>query len=129
MIARVWRGVVARDRRADYVTYVDATGVAEYRQAPGCRVSMILTRDLDGTDGGRETPRAEVIAYSVWDDEAAIRAFAGPDIDTMVLYAEDQDFLLDVPTLTHHHVHSFFVPAAGEEPGHSSSGPGWVQVT
>ena len=114
MIARVWRGVVARSRQADDVSYVDDTGVAEYRQARGCRLSAILTRDLEPDAG--QTARVEVIAFSIWDDEAAIQAFAGPDITTMVLYPEDQEFLLEPPTLVHHQVHSFSAPDAQETP-------------
>lgn len=120
MIARVWRGVIARDRQADYVTYVDDTGVAEYRQAEGCRLSMILTRDLDTdtseSDSQKQhsTPRVEVIAFSIWDSESAIQAFAGPDINAMVLYPEDQDYLLEPPTLVHHQVDSFSLPAVHE---------------
>lgn len=122
MIARVWRGVIARDRQADYVSYVDDTGVAEYRLAEGCRLSMILTRDLDthpdtsgsDTQSQHSTPRVEVIAFSIWDSEAAIQAFAGPDINAMVLYPEDQDFLLEPPTLVHHQVDSFSLPGIQE---------------
>ena len=99
MIARVWRGVVARDRRDEYVAYVDATGVAEYREAPGCPVSMILTRELDAE-------RVEVVAFSVWDTQASIQAFTGPDINAMVLYPQDQAFLLEPPTLVHYQVGS-----------------------
>jgi hypothetical protein len=99
VIARVWRGVVARGRGAEYVAYVDATGVAEYREAPGCAVSMILTREL-------EDDRVEVVAFSVWLDEDAIRAFAGPEIEAMVLYPEDEAFLLEPPTLVHYEVGS-----------------------
>lgn len=94
MIARVWRGVVERDRADEYVAYVDATGVTEYRKAPGCRVSMILTRELDAA-------RIEVVAFSVWDTEASIQAFTGPDINAMVLYPQDRAFLLEPPTLLH----------------------------
>jgi hypothetical protein len=100
VIARVWRGVVARDRRDEYVAYVDATGVAEYRAAPGCTVSMILTRELG--DGSR----VEVVAFSVWADAAALRTFTGPDVDAMVLYPEDEGFLLEPPTLIHYEVGS-----------------------
>jgi hypothetical protein len=101
MIARVWRGVVARDRHKEYVAYVEATGVAEYRRTPGCRVSAILTRELDGGQ------RVEVTAFSIWETEDHIRAFAGPDIDAMVLYPEDEAYLLEPPTLVHHAVASF----------------------
>jgi len=132
MIARVWRGVVARDRQAAYVTYVDTTGVAEYRRADGCRLSMILTRDLandpdtseNDTRAPHHTSRAEVIAFSIWDSEAAIQAFAGEDINAMVLYPEDKDFLLETPSLTHHQVDSFSIPApTGPDDGRADPGP------
>ncbi|MEO8828653.1 hypothetical protein [Lapillicoccus sp.] len=117
--------MIAHDRQADYVTYVDDTGVAQYRQAEGCRLSMILTRDLEMDPDTSEsdsqthhsTPRVEVIALSIWDSEAAIRAFAGPDINAMVLYFEDQDFLLEPPTLVHHQVDSFSLPAVQDTRG------------
>ena len=62
-------------------------------------MATILTRDLDER-------RTEVIAFSLWDDEASIRAFAGEDIDEMVLYPEDERFLLAEPLLHHHQVAS-----------------------
>lgn len=95
MIVRVWTGVVATNRVADYTAYVQATGVAEYARSPGCRQALVLTRSLG--DG-----RSEVVAWSAWDDEAALRAFTGPNVDAMVLYPEDEDFLLSEPTLTHY---------------------------
>ncbi len=122
MIARVWRGVVARGRQADYVAYMDDTGVAEYRRAQGCRFSAILSRDLvidpdaiQNASPNASGARVEVIAFSIWDDEAAIQAFAGPEINAMVLYAEDEDFLLEPPTLVHHQVDSFSLPTIPSE--------------
>jgi hypothetical protein len=97
VIARVWTGVVAREHRDRYVAYVDSTGVDAYRHSPGCRLATILTRDLD--DG-----RAEVTAFSIWDDEVALRRFAGDDITAMVLYPEDRAYLLEEPQLRHHQV-------------------------
>jgi heme-degrading monooxygenase HmoA len=99
VIARVWRGVVAADRLDTYVAYVEATGVGAYRQVDGNRAAHILTRNL-------EENRAELIAFSLWDDADAIRRFAGDDIDAMVLYPEDHDYLLAPPNLTHFRVHS-----------------------
>lgn len=46
MIARVWRGVAASNRLADYVDYVDNSGVDAYRPVPGNQAAHILTRDL-----------------------------------------------------------------------------------
>jgi len=99
VIARVWTGVVAFDRLDAYIAYVDATGVGAYRQIAGNRAAHILTRDLGGN-------RGELVAFSLWDDVEAIRRFAGDDITAMVLYAEDHDYLLEPPTLTHYEVHS-----------------------
>ena len=47
---------------------------------------------------------AEIVAFSLWDDIEAIRRFAGEDIDAMVLYPEDHDYLLSPPTLVHYRV-------------------------
>ena len=103
MIARIWRGVVAADRLTDYAAYVEGTGVGAYRQIGGNRAAHILTRDL-------EENRAELIAFSLWDDTDAIHRFAGDDIDAMVLYPEDRDYLLAPPTLAHYRVHSPLIP-------------------
>jgi hypothetical protein len=94
VIARTWTGVVGTERVADYVAYVRETGVEEYVRTPGCRQALVLTRALGGG-------RSEVVALSLWDDEASLRAFTGPDVEAMVLYPEDQAFLLAEPTLTH----------------------------
>jgi SnoaL-like domain len=106
MIARVWRGVVSRDHSNAYAAYVEATGVAAYEKTPGCLVATILVRDIAGLteSGGATGARVEVVALSVWDSEDHIRAFAGPNIEEMVLYPEDDQYLLEPPTLTHHHV-------------------------
>jgi hypothetical protein len=109
MIARIWRGVVDTARAAEYARYVEATGVGAYRQTPGNEVAYTLTRDLlDGT--------TEVVAFSVWVDVAAVRRFAGEDIDAMVLYPEDDDYLLAPPSLTHHHVAEPY-PVGVQHPG------------
>ena len=44
--------------------------------------------------------------YSVWDDVTSLRKLAGEDIDAMVLYQEDQHFVLETPSLVHYDVHS-----------------------
>ena len=100
MIARVWTGVVASDDRDSYVAYVEATGVGEYRNTPGCVLATVLTRELD--DEGR----TEVTAFSIWEDEASVRAFAGDDVNAMVLYPEDERYLLGAPQLRHYQVAS-----------------------
>jgi heme-degrading monooxygenase HmoA len=94
----MWRGWVATDRAADYVSYIESTGLAEYRQTPGNLGAQMWTRDLGGG-------RTEVITLSWWPSLDAIRAFAGDDINRAVFYPEDDDYLIDrETTVTHHEV-------------------------
>ncbi|WP_433828667.1 antibiotic biosynthesis monooxygenase family protein [Actinoplanes sp. CA-015351] len=73
MIARMWRGQVHTDRVAEYVTYVERTGLTGYRQTPGNRGAQMWTRDLgDGL--------SEVTTLSWWESLEAIRGFAGDDL-------------------------------------------------
>jgi ketosteroid isomerase-like protein len=97
VIARIWRGVVPADATAEYARYVDETGVAQYRRTPGNRSADILTRDLgDGT--------AEILALSVWDGWDDIRRFAGDDVEAIVLYPEDERYLIGDSQLFHYDV-------------------------
>ncbi|GID31978.1 antibiotic biosynthesis monooxygenase family protein [Paractinoplanes brasiliensis] len=95
MIARMWRGWVATERAAEYVAYIDGTGMAEYRATPGNLDAEMWTRDLG--DG-----RTEVVTVSWWQSLDAIRAFAGDDISRAVFYPSDDEFLLDRETTVTH---------------------------
>jgi heme-degrading monooxygenase HmoA len=98
MIARMWRGWVATDRAAEYVAYIEATGIAAYRSTPGNIDAQMWTRDLG--DG-----RTEVVTLSWWESLAVIQGFAGSDISRAVFYPEDDDFLLGrEETVTHYTV-------------------------
>lgn len=96
MIARIWRGWVATDRSRDYVAYIEATGLAEYRRTAGNSGAQMLTRDLG--DG-----RTEVLTLSWWDSLDVVREFAGDDVDQAVFYSEDDDYLLDRETTVRHY--------------------------
>ncbi|MFI9507393.1 antibiotic biosynthesis monooxygenase family protein [Nocardia sp. NPDC052566] len=105
MIARIWRGHVRTERAADYVAYINGTGIREYLETPGNLGAQMLTRDLG--DG-----RTEIRTLSWWESLDVIRGFAGEDIEKAVYYPEDDDYLLDhEPTVTHYTV------AAGSTPG------------
>lgn len=98
MIARVWRGWVATDRAAEYVEYIDRTGLAAYRETPGNLGAQMWTRHLG--DG-----RTEVTTLSWWESTDHIRGFAGDDITRAVFYPEDDEFLVDRErTVSHHEV-------------------------
>lgn len=81
MIARQWR-VWAEPQQADEVApYLQATGVGEPLRTPGNLGAMLLRRD----DG-------EHVLFqltTLWRSWGSIRAFAGEDASSAVLYPED----------------------------------------
>lgn len=114
MIGRIWSGMVSAGDLEEYLAYVEDTGVAEYSRTPGCRLAATMTRTLK--DG-----QAEVLAFSVWESETALRGFTGTDIEAMKLYPRDEAFLQGGPTLTHHDVRSLsFEPVPARPAGPDS---------
>jgi heme-degrading monooxygenase HmoA len=97
MIARIWAGTVRTADADHYADYIRETGFAEYGQTPGNRGAWLLRRD-DRDDG-----TTEFITLSLWEDVAAIRAFAGEDIEAAVLYPEDERYLVDGGTHIRHY--------------------------
>lgn len=96
MIARIWRGVVRAEQVQEYISYIQDTGGGEYKRTPGNQGAWTMSR-IDGD-------RGEVIALSFWDSRKAIEAFAGPDIERQVLYAEDERYLLTPSTISHYQI-------------------------
>ena len=87
MIARSWRGATRTADRAAYVEYLEETGLKEYRETPGNRGVIVLTRDAGG--------RTEFRLLSFWTDMDAVRRFAGPEPERAVFYPEDDRFLVE----------------------------------
>lgn len=97
MIARVWRGRTPEAHADRYWTYLQETGVREYRATDGNRGVQVFRRVQDGV--------AEFVLVSLWESWDAIRAFAGDDIERAVYYPEDTAYLLELePTVTHYEV-------------------------
>ena len=76
------------------------------------------TSKLPGTGApgcsGDERERTEFIALSLWESENAIRAFAGDDIGAVVLYPEDQRYVIGGDsTVTHYQVVDQAIPTGG----------------
>jgi heme-degrading monooxygenase HmoA len=84
----VWRGWTAADRVADYVAYLNETGVPDLRATPGNRGVCVLHRDADDA-------RTEFVVLSLWDSRESIVAFAGDDIQVARFYPQDDDFLVE----------------------------------
>lgn len=97
MIARIWRGVTPASRADDYLAYLAATGLKEYRATPGNRGVQVRGRIV--------SDEAAFVLISHWDSLDAIRAFAGDDDERAVYYPEDKDFLLSLaPNVEHFEV-------------------------
>ncbi|HEY2935269.1 MAG TPA: antibiotic biosynthesis monooxygenase [Gaiellaceae bacterium] len=87
MIARIWRGAVRRENSDEYVDYLRATGLPEYRATPGNRGAWILRRD--------QGDRTEFVTLSFWESLASVEGFAGADPERAVFYPEDDRFLVE----------------------------------
>lgn len=97
MIARIWRGVTRAEQADEYLEYLEATGLRDYRATPGFQGVQVLRR----IDAGR----AEFVLITFWESWEAIRAFAGDDAEAPVYYPEDDAFLLEKePNVTHYEV-------------------------
>src|SRR5690242_18177817 len=82
IILRRWSSRIRTADEADYVAYIEATGLKEYRATPGNLGCQMLLRALG--DGS-----TEVTTLSWWESMAAITAFAGADPEMARYYPED----------------------------------------
>ena len=87
MLARVWRGATAAEDAEAYLDYLERTGLAAYRATPGNAGAFALRRVVDG--------RAEFVLLTLWESEADVRRFAGPDAGRAVFYPDDDRFLVE----------------------------------
>jgi hypothetical protein len=87
MIARIWRGATRAQDADAYAAYMGRTGGEALAGTPGSR-GVYMLRRVEGD-------RAEWIMLSLWEDEGAVRVFAGEDISVAVFYPEDDRFLTE----------------------------------
>ena len=75
MIARVWQGVVPREKAEGYERYLVASdrGVGDYRRIAGNRGVYLMRR--------AEGERVRFLLISLWDSREAIAGYAGADIE------------------------------------------------
>ncbi len=97
MIARIWHGRTAlKDAQACF-TYMQETGIPDYQNTPGNQ-GVFVFRKTEGQE-------AHFLILTLWQSEAAIKEFAGPDIDKARYYPEDEKLLLELePKVTHYEV-------------------------
>ena len=97
MIARIWRGRTPADKADAYLSFLERTGLADYRATEGNRGVLALRRVQDDV--------AEFTLITLWESMDAIRRFAGDDPDVAKYYSEDPQYLLELaPKVEHHEV-------------------------
>jgi hypothetical protein len=87
MIARRWHGRVPGEKAEAYLRLMRDVAIPDYRSVAGNRGAWCLHR--------REGDVVHVEMLTFWDDEAAIRRFAGEDIAVAKYYDFDDGFLLE----------------------------------
>lgn len=99
MIARRWHGRVPASKAGDHLRLMAEVGLPDYRSTEGNRVAWCLSRP--------EGDIVHVEMFTLWEDEAAIRRFAGADLLKAKYYDFDPDFLLELePEVMHFEVTS-----------------------
>lgn len=102
MIVRNWHGRVPAAKAAAYLDLMRDVAIPDYSKTPGNLGAWALSR----TEG--DIVHVEMLTF--WTDLAAIRAFAGEDVEKAKYYDFDADYLLEMePTVRHYE-------AVGEAP-------------
>lgn len=97
MIARRWHGRVPGAKAPEYLGLMAKVGLPDYRSTRGNRGAWCLYRRVNGV--------VHVEMFTLWDDLAAIRRFAGDELTRAKYYDFDPDFLLEMePEVIHFEV-------------------------
>ena len=97
MIARRWHGRIPAAKAGDYLRLMAEVGLPDYRSTEGNRGAWCLHR--------REGEIVHVEMFTLWEDEAAIRRFAGAEYDRAKYYEFDPDYLFELePEVVHFEV-------------------------
>jgi heme-degrading monooxygenase HmoA len=93
-VARVWQGKVAKAKADEYEAYL-ADGVRKLRAVKGNLGVQTLRRDLPEV--------TEFVVVSYWPDRAAIKAYAGDDIEKARHLPRDKEYLIDPDDTVRHY--------------------------
>jgi heme-degrading monooxygenase HmoA len=97
MIVRMWHGRVPTAKAQAYREFLIRRAIPDYRSVPGNVSVRILERS--------EADVTHFITLTTWESLAAIRAFAGDDVERAKYYPEDASFLLEYePKVVHYEV-------------------------
>jgi heme-degrading monooxygenase HmoA len=95
MIARHWRGVARRERAEAYVEHLRAETFPALARLPGFLSASILRR--------RVSEGEEFLVITNWESLAAIRAFAGEDVESAVVPDTVQEMMVTFERTARHY--------------------------
>ena len=94
VITRIWHGITKADHADVYLTYLEKTGIREYKKTPG-NLGVQVWRRIEGD-------QCHFWTVTRWDSYENIRKFAGEDYEKARYYDEDKKYLLAFePTVIH----------------------------
>ena len=97
MIVRLWHGRVPTAKAPAYRDFLNQRAIPDYASVSGNVSVHVLERP--------EGYVTHFVTMTFWTDLAAIRAFAGADIEAAKYYPEDAEFLLEYePRVVHYEV-------------------------
>jgi heme-degrading monooxygenase HmoA len=85
-----------------YLSYLEQTGLREYKATEGCKQVLVLTQDTGDV--------TEYVLITLWDSMEAVRRFAGPEPERAVYYPEDARYFPEeelTPYVRHYEVRSW----------------------
>lgn len=85
-ITRIWHGITKAEHADEYLAYVEATGLKDYKTVEG-NLSVKLLRSIDGD-------QCHFLTVTEWDSYESIKKFAGADFEKAKYYPEDEKYLL-----------------------------------
>src|SRR5437763_15971878 len=86
MMVRMWSATARPEMVDAYVEHLRAHTFAALKRIPGYFGANVLRRRTGASDA--------LMVLTLWESEAAIRAFAGEDVEAAVVPPEAQRFLL-----------------------------------
>jgi heme-degrading monooxygenase HmoA len=97
MIERIWSARTTRSGAASYAEYFRRAVLPELGAIAGYRGVRLLRREMpDGM-------AVEIVVVTVWDSLAAIRGFAGEEIERAVVHDEAAALLSDFDRTVRHY--------------------------
>ena len=95
MIARTWHGMVPKEKKEQYLTYLKETGLKDYQETKGNLGVKVLQND--------EGKTTHFLLITFWDSYESIKKFAGKNYEIARYYPEDKDYLLEFEPNVHHY--------------------------